>query len=293
MLQEKVIESYCVFLEASGRAQRTIRTNKERLEGLQVFLMTKNVREIEEINPELIDLYISSSYRKGLSVFTVAGRIQVIKAFFRWSVQRQYLKQSPAAHLKKPRLSYKTKDKTISQKDLNSMILFARHSEKLLEETALIIFADTGCRAGELCGMNVSDIDFANNEILVNGKTGERVLDFTEKTAFTLKTYIGHREANHPLTDALFINKAGSRITVNQIYMRFRKIAEKLGIKRFNPQSIRHRVGQGWLDQGANLELVRQKLGHQDIQTTALYYSHQDRERSKNATKKFSLVKDL
>jgi integrase/recombinase XerC len=293
MLQEKVISSYCISLEALGRAPRTISTNKERLVDLQKFLDRRGVNEIEEINPELIDLYISSSYRKGLSIFTVAGRIQVLKAFFGWSVKRNYLLQSPAAHLKKPRLNHQASDKAILQEDLAAMILFARHSKKEIEELALMIFADTGCRTGELCGISIGDIDFENNEILVDGKTGKRLLDFTEKTSIVLKSYIASRGTIPYSSQALFLNNAGKQMTMNQIYMRFRKIAGKLDIKRFNPQSIRHRVGQGWLDQGANLELVRQKLGHKDIQTTALYYSHQDRTRSKIATKKFSIVKSI
>jgi len=208
-------------------------------------------------------------------------------------VKRQYIEQSPAAHLKKPRLNYRTKDKTIRQEDLVTMIRFAQHTQNIMVEAMLMVFADTGCRAGELCGMSIDDLDFVNKEVLVSGKTGERFIDFTENTAIVLKSYILFRTKMNLTTQALFINGERKRITVNQVYLRFRKIAEKLNVKRYNPQSIRHRVGQGWLDQGANLEIVRQKLGHKDIQTTALYYSHQDRSRVKDATKKFSLVQDI
>jgi site-specific recombinase XerD len=80
-------------------------------------------------------------------------------------------------------------------------------------------------------------------------------------------------------------------MTVNQLYSRLKRLSEKIeGIVRFNPQSIRHRVGQAWIDKGANLELVRQKLGHADITTTAMFYANQDRERVKRATKKYSIL---
>ena len=67
MLQTKVVESYCISLEALGRANRTIEANKERLEGLQKFLIKRGVVEIENIDPELLDAYISSSYRNRMS----------------------------------------------------------------------------------------------------------------------------------------------------------------------------------------------------------------------------------
>ncbi|MBT7074031.1 MAG: tyrosine-type recombinase/integrase [Anaerolineae bacterium] len=293
MLQTKVVESYCTSLEALGRAERTIEANKERLEGLQKFLTERGVVEIENVDPELLDAYISSSYRKGLSVFTVAGRVQVIKTFFKWSVERRYLETSPASHLKKPRLNYSTKDKVILQEDLEAMILFARRGKKLMVEVMLILFADTGCRSGELCGMDIEDIDFVKKEILVNGKTGERLLDFTFTTAIKLGIYVEERGKMNLSTLSLFVNSDGERIKPRQVYGHFRVIAKGLNVKRFNPQAIRHRVGQGWLDQGANLETVRQKLGHKDIQTTALFYSHQDRGRLKKASQKFCLVKNM
>ena len=128
----------------------------------------------------------------------------------------------------------------------------------------------------------------------MEGKTGSRVLDFTEKTAKVLKRYIRARNKEFGRqTQALFFFGENRRMTTDKVYVSFRNIARGLNIKRFNPHSIRHRVAQGWLDQGANLELVRMKLGHTDIQTTALYYAHQDRSRSKRATKRFSIVKDV
>ena len=293
MLQKKVVESFCISLEALGRAERTLEANRERLGGLQKFLTKQRVVEIEHISPELLDAYISSSYRKGLSTFTVAGRVQVIKTFFNWSVKRRYIKTSPASHLKKPLLNYSAKNRAMRQEDLEKMILFACKRNNLMVEVMLMLFADTGCRSGELCGMNKEDIDFVKKEVWVTGKTGERLLDFTFKTVIKLGVYTEARGKMDLSTRSLFVNSDGKRINPRQIYGRFRAIAKELKIKRFNPQSIRHRVGQGWLDQGANLETVRQKLGHKDIQTTALFYSHQDRERLKIASQKFCLVKNM
>lgn len=271
MLQTKVVESYCTSLEALGRAERTIEANKERLEGLQKFLIERGVVEIESVDPELLDAYISSSYRKGLAVFTVAVRVQVIKTFFKWSVERRYLEISPASHLKKPLLNYSAKNKAMRQEDLESMILFARKSKNLMVEVMLMLLADTGCRSGELCGMDIEDIDFVKKEVWVNGKTGERLLDFTFTTVIKLGIYVDERRKMNLSTQSLFVNSDGKRIKPQQVYGRFRAIAKELKVKRFNPHAIRHRVGQGWLDQGANLETVRQKLGHKDIKTTALF----------------------
>ena len=294
MLQTKAVEAYCVFLQAQGRAKRTLQTNRERLKYLQKFVSQKKVDRLEEITPELLDQYIASLYQRGLSKFTIAGRVQVIKTFFRWCVQRNYLSRSPASQLKKPRLNYAAKEKAIYQKDLETMILYAHSAQAILEEVMLMFFADTGCRAGELCSINISDVDFTNMEVFVDGKTGTRLLDFTDRTAKVLKRYLlTRKDEMFEKSDAFFVYRDGERITPAQVYICFRRIARKLSIKRFNPHAIRHRVAQGWLDQGANLELVRIKLGHADIRTTAAYYANQDRKRAKQATQKYCIIKNI
>lgn len=290
---KQAIATYCISLEAQGRTMRTIETNRERLEYLFAFL-PDTVVEIEKVSAELIDHYIASLYGRRLSLFTIAGRIQVIKTFFSWCVTRGITHHSPASHLKKPSLNHKTSKKAILQEDLALMIKKARDDELLLEEAMLTFLADTGCRAGELCSINMVDLDLQNLEVSINGKTGHRILDFTEKTAGVLKRYLQAREKNvGEETHALFVFIGNRRMTTDKVYVSFRKIARALNITRFNPHSIRHRVAQGWLDQGANLELVRIKLGHTDIRTTALFYANQDRDRSKQATQRFSIIKDV
>lgn len=165
MLVEQATEAYCISPEAQGRALRTVYTNRERLKYLHTFLVQQSAIRIEDITPELIDQYIAFLYRNKLSVFTIAGRIQVIKTFFGWSVQRRYISESPASHLKKPRLNYKTNIKAIHQQDLEAIIQKARQDGKILEETMLVFLADTGCRSGELCSINISSLDFSSLEI--------------------------------------------------------------------------------------------------------------------------------
>ena len=175
MLQAEVTKAYCTSLKARGYTQRTVETNRERLRYLQDFLWQKEISKIEKISPALIDEYVALMYAKKLSVFTVAGRIQVMKTFFDWSVRRKHIQESPASHLKTPRLNYKTSKKAILQEDLEAMIEVAREDKKILEEAMLTLLADTGCRSGELCSINMADLDFVNLEVYVEGKTGDRV----------------------------------------------------------------------------------------------------------------------
>jgi site-specific recombinase XerC len=135
--------------------------------------------------------------------------------------------------------------------------------------------------------LDLADLDLTRMEARVNGKTGFRVLDFGEVTSEALKVWLDVRPKTDPV--AVFTTREG-RISHRCIYTHFEDLAADLGVKRFNPHSIRHRVGQSWVDSGANLELVRLKLGHKDVTTTARFYTHQDRERVKRASRKYSVI---
>ncbi len=287
MLTTDAIQRFAVYLAAAGRTEKTIRSYEERLKRFQRYSKQAN---IEEIAADDLDAYVVH-LRKSLSPASVAGHVQAVKAFFRWCVERGYLSTSPAAHLKKVRVEQNARSKAISDEDFRAMLSTAQNEERVMETAILLFLMDTGCRAGELCSLDIDDIDFAQNEALVRGKTGTRILDFTQPTAEALQAWLIER--NDKTSDsAVFIKNNGTRLSIHALYSRLLGLAKRAGVKgRFNPHAFRHRVGQGWIDQGANLEIVRLKLGHKDIHTTSLFYANQDRERQKRATERFSLVK--
>ena len=282
------LENFILYLEAAGRSPRTIGSYKQRLEPVGAFLLKQKRTDISEVTYTDLDKYVVKLYRSDLSPVTVADYIQSIKTFFGWCVSRRHLSSSPAEHLVRPRINHNAANKAISQNDLETLIKISKDNGRILEYTMLMFLADTGCRVGELCSLNKVDLDLERFEAQVLGKTGERIVDFTQKTAHLLDNYLSFYRFNND-EEAVFTNKNG-RITYFVVYGRMRRLAAKTSVKKYNPQAIRHRVGQGWIDQGANLELVRLKLGHNSITTTAMFYANQDRERIKAATNHYSLV---
>lgn len=289
MLTIDAIQRFSVYLAALGRAGKTIRSYEERL---QRFYRFSPKRAIEEVTADDLDGYVAH-LRKSLSPASVAGHVQAIKTFFRWCVQRGYISISPAAHLKKVKVEQNARNKAIRDEDFRAMLATAHMEGRTMEVAILLFLMDTGCRAGELCSLDIQDIDLIQNEAMAKGKTGTRMLDFTQPTADALRKWLDER--NEKACDsALFIGNDGKRLSIYALYSRLSGLAKRAGVKgRFNPHAFRHRVGQGWIDQGANLEIVRLKLGHKDIRTTSLFYANQDRERQKRATERYSLVTRL
>ena len=278
---KRILGEFLLCLEAGGRSPRTLQSYKERVGYLLAFLEGRGIEELEGVRPGDLDAYVVGLRHRSLSAATIAGRIQAIKAFFAWCVRRGYLASSPASHLKKPRLELGGRSPAMDRDDLGRLIVAAAGRPRDL--AVLLFLADTGCRVGELVKLERSALDLAEQCAWVDGKTGGRWVDFTARTALALEWWL-----------ALSDNGASVfGMTGNAVRKMLERLAVKVGVRgRVNPHSIRHLVGQAWLDDGANLELVRQKLGHRDIQTTANFYAHQDRERVRAATERFSLVRD-
>jgi site-specific recombinase XerD len=311
------IQRFLLSLEANGRAERTIGSYRQRLAGFLDFVAeARGPVRLNELGPEDLDAWVVSLRRAGcryqdhpvkpvedggLSEATIAGRIQAVKAFFSWCVERGYLDRSPARHLKRPRPARSARSKLMT---LGDLLLIESEAEKRAEsgqprDLALVRFvADTGCRRGEVVSLRVSNLDLGLGEALVKGKTTHkddyRPVEFGPRTAEALRAWLTIRpDVEH---DRVFVSlsndpaRYGRPLGVNGVYQVFKRLAAAAGVMgKFNPHALRHLVGQHFTDE-TNLELARQKLGHKDISTTAEFYAHQDRERVKRATRVHSLL---
>lgn len=304
---------FLLALEARGCRSATVKSYRMRLAGLVTFLGARGVSDLGVVGPGDLDGWVVSLRRQrarwvdhparseqagGLSPVTISGRIQSAKALFDWCVRREYLEKSPGSHLRRPRVDNRCDgSKVMAVEDLARLVAVA---EKRAEagrppacagrrDLALLLFlVETGCRVGECASLRVGWLDLEEGDGLVEGKTGQRAVDFTWVTAEALGAWLAVRPAaGHNL---VWVGRYGSGLSAGGIYGVLRRLAKEAGVKgRFNPHSIRHLVGQSWADQ-VNLELVRRKLGHADIRTTAAFYSNQDRKRVKAATRRLSLV---
>jgi site-specific recombinase XerD len=278
------IGEFLTYLRANGRRPATLEMYDEGLRPLANRFVGMAIRDI---TPRMIDQWVVS-LGGHYAAATVSMFVRQTKYFFRFCVTRGYLESTPAGHLKALKAGRVSSDKIIRQPDLDAMIGYAKQQGLIREFCWLMFLADTGARTGEMQSIDLVDLDLVRCEATVRGKTGERILDYTPATGQALAAWLTIRPATDP--QALFTTRRG-RVSHAAIYHRLGDIAGALGITRFNPHSIRHRVGQAWTDQGASLELVRLKLGHADVTTTARFYTHQDHERVKAASARYSLVK--
>lgn len=274
------LSRFLTSLEARGRAVKTVRCYQDRV--LRVLGLVSG-----DVTTEALESAVVQLRRSGLAPASLAGYIQAVKTFYHWAHKRGYIDHDPAAALERPKVQRRATDKAIPQGDMLRMLDYCQANELVMEYAIVMLFADTGCRIGELIGLDVSDVDLTRFEAVCVGKCGERDLYFTEPTAEALRAWLVIRPNTSP---ALFSVENG-RATYTRIYNALERIGRAVHARRWNPHGFRHGVAQAWIDQEANLEVVRIKMGHQDITTTAQIYGNQDRKRIKRATQRYSLVR--
>ena len=319
------IRPFSTYLRGLGRSESTVidyETKVGRFTSWLDLYYGEDVIDLDQITMELMDEYgqwlhsctdryadhpTNPTKPGGYSKASIAGYIGAVRRWLTWCNERGYCESNPSAHLEKPKWNSRpSSDRVMRRSDLYKMLDQA--TQRALEsgsvrDLALLLFtAETGARRGEIAKLQIKDLNLVKCTAEVSGKTGPRTTDFTEKTAHLLELWLAQREplvkrwggghgfvfcgispANH--------KSFGQPLSWNSVYQIFKRLAGQAGVKGpWNPHSLRHLVGQSWTDQGINLELLRQKLGHSSIEITSRFYTHQDISKVQAATQLASLL---
>ena len=153
----------------------------------------------------------------------------------------------------------------------------------------LMMFYEMGLRRAELVGLNEGDVDFYRDQIKVTGKRNkQRLIPFGDELKSALQSYMALKaqEVSAPEDGALFVQKDGRRVTDAWVYTMVRRNLTKVtSIKKRSPHVLRHTFATTMLNHDAELEAVKELLGHESVATTEIY-THTTFEELKNAYSK-------
>lgn len=199
---------------------------------------------------------------------TVTNYLSVLSSFYNFQVEEGVIGKSPIKSIWYPRLP-KPIPKYLEEEEITKVRI---ESEKgSLRNRAIVEFLlASGCRVGEVYGLNKSDVDLENQSARVLGKGKKiRTVHFTEKCAHILEQYLESRTDEEP---ALFSTSWGTRLGVSSI----RKIISRMGERSevsgsLHPHRFRHTFATRLLKKGADLLFIADELGHNNLQTTQVY----------------------
>lgn len=246
---------------------------------LEAFVMS----ELDNISPQTISYenlqeYIYQLSKNKISERSQARGISSIKAFFKYLLEEEYRDDNPAALLEGPKLGLYLPD-TLSEDDINKIIDCIDISTDIGKRNQCILEVLYGCglRVSELVDLKISNINFKEDFIIVEGK-GEktRLVPLAKSTAEFIKDYIqtvrNKSKINKKYEDTLFLNSRGTNMSRVIVFIIIKELTQKAGIsKSISPHTFRHSFATHLLQNGADLRFIQEMLGHSSITTTQIY----------------------
>lgn len=239
--------------------------------------------ELDNLSPENITYenlqeYIYQLSKNKISERSQARAISSIKAFFKFLLEDDYRTDNPAALLEGPKLGLYLPD-TLSEEDINRIITCIDNSTDIGKRNKCILEVLYGCglRVSELIDLKISNINFKESYIMVEGK-GEktRLVPLANTTAEFITSYIhtvrNKTKINKKYEDTLFLNSRGTNMSRVIVFIIIKELTQKAGIsKSISPHTFRHSFATHLLQNGADLRFIQEMLGHSSITTTQVY----------------------
>ena len=273
-MNEKLIEKFINYLK--NERNYSFNTVISYENDLKEFISLYNV-DIKTLQHKDINKYLKHLYDKKYNRNTISRKISAVKSFYNYLLKEGVLKLSPVKNISYPKKAL-TLPKFLQYSELETLFLtpdintaYGQRDRLILE----LLYA-TGVRVSELVNIKLEDIDLRKEEISVIGKGSvERIVYFGEYAKDIMELYIrdGREQLlKGKLSEFLFINNKFGKLTDRGVRFILDKLLEKTSIKvKISPHSLRHTFATHLLNEGADLKVVQELLGHKNLSTTSIY----------------------
>lgn len=276
---KKDVDAFLEYIEKRKMYSLNTKKNYEiDINEFMNYLKDKEVNYID-VNYEFIKEYLVFMYNKKYKRNTIARKLSSLRSFYKYLFNNNIIKTNPFKYVKTPKKE-KMLPKYLSVVDLETIFNVPNLSYSLGQRDRLIleILYATGIRVGELVEIKVSDIDFFNKEIKVNGKgSKQRIVEFGDYCFEYIDLFLNDgREKilkKHNKTSSyLIINDHGDKITTRGVELLIDKIIKKASLKRkVTPHMLRHTFATHLLNEGCDILTVKELLGHESLESTQIY----------------------
>ena len=223
--------------------------------------------------------FLSHLYDQGLSKTSVARALAAVRSLYRWLAREGVVEQNPAALVATPRLPKKL-PRVPTIEEMNTVLDGEMPELAAWPERDQLIFEllyGCGIRNSELIGIDLDDVRWSGEAILVRGKgRKERYVPFGDAVKSALDSYLPERQQRlaerKQSTRALLVNLRGTRLTTRSVGRIVKRIAVAKGLSPdVHPHTLRHAFGTHLLEEGADLRAIQEMLGHERLSTTQRY----------------------
>ncbi len=275
----ELYEAFCKYLERGKKTSaNTIASYRRDVKSFIIFLHENGIYSPDKIDNAVISKYITALKRQKKSCATISRSLSSLRCFFKYLVMKNVIVFNPMAGIKNEHntaslpqiMSSKEVDAFLSAPDMTTV--------KGVRDKAMFeaLYA-TGARASELLELTVYDVNLDVGCIVFKGgEQKERVIPLYPEAVEAIATYM--RSARDKLlsgrenTDVLFLNSYGSKMTRQGFWKIIRKYSEKIGLSHdITPKILRHSFAAHLLENGADINVIKDMLGHSALSSTMVY----------------------
>lgn len=280
------------YLESNKRSSKnTIQSYMNDLKDYGKFLKKyQKIEYIEDITTKEIERYIVSLKKKNLSKKSIQRKITTIKEFHKFLYEEEITKTNPAKQVDNVKLD-KHIPEVLTVEEVGRMIESVNQTDLIsIRNRAIIeVLYGSGLRVSELVDLEISNLHMNSKYISVIGKGNkERIVPMGDLEQIALRKYIEDARptmSKNRSSSILFLNYKGDKLSRQSVFKFIKDLAIKNGIqKEISPHTLRHSFATHLLQNGVDLRIVQELLGHEDISTTEIY-THIDKSKIKEIYK--------
>jgi len=258
-------------------SHHTLAAYKNDINQFADFLLKEFETDPENASADMVRSWVVSLLENGYNKSTLPRKISSLKVFYKYLLNNDYIKINPAAQIVLPKQDRKLPN-VLSEKQLRLLlddIDYPDTFEATRDKLILEMLYQTGIRRAELVNLCIDDVDFYNLTLKVTGKgKKQRIIPIDGNLAGLLRGYLNYRN-NLPqenISNQLFVTKKGKAIYAKLIYRVVNRYLHLISTaSKKSPHILRHSFATHMLNNGADLNVVKELLGHSSLNATQVY----------------------
>lgn len=275
-----MIEDFLNYLRLEkAYSPHTVVSYENDLKAFEAYLLSvDNQLCLLTADSDLVRAWAAELMAVGRNATTVNRKLSSLRTFYKYMLKKGEMEMSPVQNVRGPKRKQPL-PQFVREADMDRLLDYTLCDDSwqgVRERLIIQLFYETGIRLSELVGLNDDDIDFARKTIRVTGKRNkQRVIPVGDKLMAGLNEYMAKKTEVCGVGDAsspLFVTDKGLRVYPGWVYRLVRKnLSQVVSLKKRSPHVLRHTFATAMLNGEAELEAVKELMGHKSVSTTQIY----------------------
>lgn len=278
------LKEFTEYLEVEKRkAKNTREAYKRDVNAFSLILAEKNIESLSHATNTQVVGYLLKLKNEGKSPATVNRKVASLRAFYRFMIEKGYIKEDPTVNIRSPKIERKNIE-YLTVDEIEKLLSLPDGSLRGIRDKAILeVLYATGIRVSEITETNLEDINLRMGFITCKGDHGKaRIVPMGRPAKASLEEYVYDARPKMLRKDkedgkderSLFVNYAGNRITRQGLWKIIKGYAKKAGVEsNITPQTLRNSFAVHMIQNGADIKSLQELLGHDDVTATQVFLS--------------------